>query len=157
MKEIESMNMLKPLPIISTLLLIVSCASTGYLGTEQPRLAADACGINTKTCFISDTGLSMDGTDTSINGYYSLDNTGGGTYAFSGSVKIEIDDLIITNIEFLRLSFIFFKGDLVVHDEIIQLTGRDKMGKNLEFSQIIKSDVDFDSSTWVRYNWSASE
>jgi hypothetical protein len=140
---------------ISILLLIVSCASTKYLGTMQPGLAADACGFYTKQCNFSRSGLTSDGTKTSIDGYYYLDNKGGGTYTFSGAVKVEIDHPVITNISYLNLTFLFFRGEWVVHEEKIKLYG--DMGEYLEFSQTIKSDVIFSSSKWASFNWRASE
>jgi len=106
---------------------------------------------------MSNSGLTADGTSTSIYGYYSIDNTGDGTYTLSGSVKLSIDDSVVTNIQFLNLVFIFFKGDLVVHEEKIHITGRDKVDKNLEFSKIMKSDVVIESSYWVDFSWRATE
>jgi len=149
------MNKMKPVLIISFLLLIVSCASTKYLGTNQPRLAVSACGIGVTQCFIFDSALDSNGSETSIEGKYFLDRVDAGTYAFHGSVKLEIDDGVLTNIEYLNLIFIFFKDDFVVHEEKIRLSG--DVGEYHEFSQIIKSDVVFESSKWAWYNWRARE
>jgi hypothetical protein len=134
---------------------IGGCTTYKYLGSKQTSLAADACAIGEKQCFMSASSQSLQGRRTTVNGSYFLDNVGGGTYTFSGSVKLEYDDPTIKNIKSLDLTFIFFKGDLVVHEEKVRLKGT--MGKYLKFSQLIKSDVVFESSKWAWYQWSANE
>jgi len=146
---------LKPVLLIAVLLLVTSCASTKFLGTRQAGLAADACALETKQCFMSNNSLTTDGTRTWINGSYSVEDQGDGSYAFSGSVKLEVNNPIIKNIKFLDLTFAFFNNDLVIHEEKIRLKG--STGKYLEFSRVIKPSGAFQSSSWAWYSWRANE
>ena len=84
-----------------TISLISACATTKYLGTEQPSLAAHACSIETKQCFMSTTAVERSGSDTSINGSWFLDDLGSGSYYLHGSVKLSISKVSASKIEFL--------------------------------------------------------
>ncbi len=51
--------------------------------------------------------------------------------------------------------FIFFKGDLVVHEERVTIRG--ETNKYIEFSESIKSDTDFESSRWIQFGYRVRE
>lgn len=145
----------KPVLFVAVLLLVASCASSKFLGTRQPGLAADACALASKQCFMSNSSLTTDGTRTTINGSYSLADQGGGSYVFSGSVKLEVNNPIIKNIRFLDITVVFFNNDLVIHEEKIRLKG--STGRYLEFSRVIQPSGSFESSQWAWYSWAANE
>jgi len=123
---------------------ITGCTHYEYLGTEQPELANSACSIDTEKCFFN---YNQGGT--TLYGSYSLNNVGGGAYSISGSAMLDISEssIIYDEYEGMDLTFIFFKDNLVVHEETVRLNGIVK--KYIKFSQLIKSDVIFESSSWA--------
>ena len=131
--------------------LISACSSTRYLGTKQPSLASSACSIETEQCFFSASGLTLQGYDSRLDGSWFLDAPGNGNYYLNGSAKLSFDKKASRTEMFLDLTFVFFKGDLVVHEEKIRVRGG--FNKYHKFSRIIKSEVPFDSSKWVWYEW----
>lgn len=150
-----STTMIKLGLFVSMLLLVQSCSTNKYLGTKQPNLAANACSIETKQCFMLVERLDSNGAKTTLRGSYFLGSVEGGTYLFRGSAKLDHEMREMSKIKYLDLTFVFFKGDIVVHEEKIRLRG--SIGEYLEFSKLIKSGVTFDSSKWAWYNWRARE
>ena len=145
----------KALAIASLLLLNASCASKSHLGTRQSDLAPNACSITSDLCYFSSSGLSSQGRNWELHGFYSLQGSADGVYTLNGKVKFEYDYPTITRLEFLDLAFVFFEDDVVVHEEKIRVNG--PKGIYLEFSRAIKSDPGFESSDWVWFDWRASE
>lgn len=119
-----------------------------FLGSKQPDYATYACAIETEQCFIR---YAKD--DWTIDGSYHLENVGGGKYAFRGSVKLDVSEMspVLQKIKKLWLTFIFFKGDIVVYEERISLKGR--ANTYIEFSQFIESEVLIESSTIAQVSW----
>ena len=140
--------------IVLTSILIISCASK-YLNTKQPAIAAEACAIERKHCFLQHRSLTTDGTESEIVGYYFLGRAGDGVYALKGSVTLEVKNIVIEEVKFLYLTFFFFKDDTVVHEETVRLSG--PVGKHLEFHKTIKTDHEIGSTAWVTYGWRATE
>ena len=56
---------------------------------------------------------------------------------------------------FLDLVFVLFEDGVVVHEEKVRLRG--SISEYLKFSRTIESDLDFESSEWVWFDWRATE
>ena len=134
-------------------LLLASCTTGSYLGARQSSITTNACAITTKQCFFSRTNLDNNGQKTEIRGFYSLQNTIAGDLVLSGSVKFEHEHPGIKNLNFLDLTFVLFKDGIVAHEETVRVKGRE--GSYLEFSRPIESDLQFEASEWVWFNWRA--
>ena len=94
-----------------------------------------------------------DGQGKTMVGFYSLDRKDGGGYLFRGSVKVDIS---ATSQEYLtvrklHLTFIFFNGDLVVHEETVKLKG--ELEKYLDFSLPLEVSANIDSLRSVSFSW----
>lgn len=134
--------------------LIVGCAATNYrfLGSDQPEYAAYACPKKSKQCLFD-----YDNNQGEIlDGFYSLESLAGGGYRINGAARVDISETSkeYQKIKKLHLTFIFFQGDLVVHEEIVKLRG--ELGKFIEFSQPFEINVEFESSAWVWFSWRLS-
>jgi hypothetical protein len=136
-----------------SLILLLCCFFTGcttykYLGTEQPQIAIRACAIQEEFCTFSYYSGGV-----KLNGSHRLQNIGHGVYTLSGSAKLDLSEksALWARISRLQLTFIFFKGDLVVHEEKVTLSG--ETNKYIKFSKSIELDTNFESSIWINYSY----
>ena len=129
------------------------CAPTYlYLGSKQAELAKIACPIDTKHCSFN----YDDKQGKTLNGFFYLDREDGGGYIFKGSAKVDISSHSkeYQKVQRLELTFIFFNGDLVIHEETLVLKG--ELEKYIKFSLPVESSTDIESSKWVSFRWRLS-
>ncbi len=137
------------------LFLVTSCATQSYLGVKQSELTSKVCTISTEQCFFARNGTSLQGRKWEVRGSYNLEKTDAGTHRLSGSAKLEYEHPAIKKVTFLDLVFVLFEDGVVVHEEKVRLRG--PISEYLKFSRTIESDLDFESSEWVWFDWRATE
>jgi hypothetical protein len=92
-----------------------------------------------------------------MTGTYFLDKFDYGNYNLHGSVKIDVTEVspVFESVSRLNITFIFLQGDLVIHEEVVRLKG--EANEYIEFSKIIESDKEFESSAFARFNFRVTE
>jgi len=92
-----------------------------------------------------------------LTGSYRVQNAEGGSYTISGSAKLDLSEksVAFAKVSRLKMLFIFFEGDLVVHEETVTIRG--ETDKYIEFSKSIKSETEFDSSKLIEAGFRATE
>ncbi len=138
------------LKIFILCIFFAGCASKYlYQGSNQAEMAKNACSIDTEKCFIN----YDDGQGKTMVGFYSLDRKAGGGYLFRGSVKVDISATSkeYRSVKKLHITFIFFNGDLVVHEEVVKLKGA--IEKYLDFSLPLEVSANIDSLGSVSFSW----
>jgi hypothetical protein len=131
----------------------VSCApSQKFLGTKQPGFKNYSCPIESEFCTFGASKY-----DWKINGTYYLDKMADGSYHLRGSVKVDAAETsaVFESVSRLDLTFIFFQGEVVIHEELVRLKG--EANEYIKFSQMIEPGKEFESSAFAWYNFRVSE
>lgn len=132
--------------------LVISCATSKFLGSKQPVISRTACPLTAEFCPFSSSKNNWQ-----IDGTYYLDDLGSGTYRLYGSVKLDVKKVsaVYQSVSRLDLTFIFFDGDTVVLEEKVRLRGG--INEYIRFSHEFTTDNLFESSAWAYWNAQITE
>ena len=134
-------------------ILVVSCSGTHkFLGTKQPGLKNNSCPIESEFCTFS-----ASKNDWKIIGTYYLDKLADGNYHLRGSVKVDVIESspVFQSVSRLNLTFFFFQGDMVIHEEVVRLSG--EANEYIAFSQMFDPEKELESSLFAWYNFQVTE
>ena len=120
-------------------LLLSACASE-YLGKRYPEAARYACRLDSKNC-----SLQWRKDNWALEGAYAVDEIDVNRYRVHGRLKVDTTGLLpaYTHSRVI-LNFHFFRSDTVVEE--LNITVRGEVNKFNEFSKILVTDEQLDSS-----------
>jgi hypothetical protein len=95
--------------------------------------------------------------DWKIIGTYYLDKMADGSYHMRGSVKVDVSESspVFQSVSRLNLTFFFFQGDVVIHEETVRLKG--EANEYIKFSQKFDPGKELESTAFAWYNFRVSE